>query len=85
LQGCEREVGEGMSLVICEVCDRLLNTDLDVECLNEFDEVVCKLCRDNRDEAAYERQQEKIMEDGGVDDTTYRRDMKLAGRGHLLK
>jgi uncharacterized protein YukE len=33
---------------------------------------------------AYDRQQERLMEDGGVDDSAYRRDMRDAGRAHLL-
>lgn len=39
----------------------------------------------NRAEAAYERQQERLMESGGPDDSAYRRAMKEAGRGHLLR
>jgi hypothetical protein len=38
-----------------------------------------------RNEAAYERQQESLMESGGPDDSAYRRDVQNAGRGHLLK
>jgi hypothetical protein len=40
---------------------------------------------DARNEAAYERQQQSLMESGGPDDSSYRRDMINAGRGHLLK
>ena len=40
--------------------------------------------RENRAEAAYERQQESLMENG-PDDSAYRRDMINAGRGHLLR
>ena len=36
-------------------------------------------------ERAWERQQDALMESGGPDDTQYRRDMKDAGRGHLVK
>jgi len=39
----------------------------------------------NRAEAAYERQQEKLMENGGPADSDYRRSLKEAGRGHLLR
>ena len=39
----------------------------------------------NRNEAAYERQQERLMESGGPDDSAYRRNMIEAGRGHLLR
>ncbi|RWO34772.1 MAG: hypothetical protein EOS10_00265 [Mesorhizobium sp.] len=41
--------------------------------------------RENRAEAAYERQQQSLMESGGTDDSSYRRDLTNAGRGHLLK
>lgn len=40
---------------------------------------------ENRTEAAWERQQESLMESGSPDDSSYRRDMINAGRGHLLK
>lgn len=36
-------------------------------------------------EDAYQRQQESLMEGGGPDDSGYRRDMVLAGRGYLLR
>lgn len=35
-------------------------------------------------EQRWERQQAALMESGGPDDSAYRREMKLAGRGHLL-
>lgn len=44
----------------------------------------CEAIMDNRNEAAWERQQEDLMESGGPDDSAYRRSLKLAGRGHLL-
>jgi hypothetical protein len=37
-----------------------------------------------RNEAAWERQQESLMESGGPDNSAYRRDIINAGRGHLL-
>ena len=40
---------------------------------------------DGRAEAAYERHQAALMESGGHDDSAYRRQMREAGRGHLLK
>jgi len=40
--------------------------------------------RDNRAEAAWMDQQQRLMESGGPDDSTYRCDMIAAGRGHLL-
>lgn len=39
---------------------------------------------DNAAEAAYLDHQQSLMESGGPDDSTYRRDMIAAGRGHLL-
>ncbi|GGA64612.1 hypothetical protein [Pelagibacterium lentulum] len=45
----------------------------------------CSNCRDNENEAAYERQQASLMESGGPDDSAYRRDMIAAGRGHLIR
>lgn len=38
----------------------------------------------NADEAAYDRQQERLMETGGVDDSREREQLRDAGRGHLL-
>lgn len=45
----------------------------------------CEGILQNRAEAAYERQQERLMENGGPDDSAYRRSMKEAGRGHFLR
>lgn len=39
---------------------------------------------DNRAEAAWCEQQERLMESGGRDESTYRREMIAAGRGHLV-
>lgn len=44
----------------------------------------CQAIRDNRAEAAWCDQQERLMESGGPDNSSYRRDMIAAGRGHLL-
>ena len=41
--------------------------------------------RDNRAEAAWQSQQERLMGSGGPDDSAYRRDLINAGRGHLLR
>ena len=40
---------------------------------------------DNSVEAAWEAQQQSLMESGGPDDSAYRREMINAGRGHLLR
>lgn len=41
--------------------------------------------RERASEAAWEAQQQSLMESGGPDDSAYRRDMINAGRGHLLR
>lgn len=43
-----------------------------------------KNARDNRAEAAYLDHQQSLMESGGPDNSSYRRDMISAGRCHLL-
>ena len=45
----------------------------------------CEAIEDSRNEAAWERRQQSLMESGGPDDSSYRRDIISAGRGHLLK
>jgi len=40
---------------------------------------------EQENEDAYDRAQERLMETGGPDDSSYRRQMIDAGRGHLLK
>lgn len=37
------------------------------------------------DERRWTEVQQRLMESGGVDDSAYRRDMKDAGRRHLLR
>lgn len=49
------------------------------ECIDAVDN-----WHDNQNEAAYERQQQALLETGGPDDSAYRRDMIAAGRGHLI-
>ena len=44
----------------------------------------CDAMRDNAAEAAWCAQQELLMESGGPDNSTYRRQLIEAGRGHLL-
>jgi hypothetical protein len=39
----------------------------------------------NMDEEAWVRDQERLMESGGPDDTQYRENLRNAGRGHLLR
>lgn len=75
-----------MSIVHCDSCGKQIDSDMDVECFNEFDEVECKSCRDNRAERAYERQQQAAM-DGDRLERQVKEDQQLrdAGRGHLVK
>lgn len=75
-----------MSIVICEKCDKKIDSDLDVDCFTEYDETLCRSCRDNRDEAAYERQQQSLM-DGDHLQAKVKEDQQLrdAGRGHLVR
>lgn len=44
----------------------------------------CEGIRQNRAEDAYMDHQQSLMESGGPDNSSYRRDMIAAGRGHLL-
>lgn len=69
-------------------------TEALVEVLKDFD---CSLTEaknllqdayndyDAQMEDAYQRQQDSLMESGGPDDSSYRRDVTNAGRGHLLR
>lgn len=59
-----------MSIVICDTCERQVDSDKDLYCFMEdpfhstkgsYEEVMCENCR----EAAYDRQQESLMEGGG--------------------
>lgn len=73
---------------LTDVCDLLMEWEIPVEFIanlaadlpGEYAAMV-----DQRNEAAYERQQAALMESGGPDDSAYRRQMIDAGRGHLLK
>lgn len=56
-----------MSIVICEHCDRPVDSDYDMDCFceNPYDSrdvtVICEGCR----ERAWDRHQEDLMEGGG--------------------
>jgi len=63
----------------CTRCDRC---DSDEYLCNVYDgEVIC----DNCCEKAYERQQERLMEDGGPDTSREDQQLRDAGRGHLVR
>lgn len=55
-----------MSIVICDHCDRAIDSDFDCDCFieNPYDSkdttVLCENCR----ERAWDRQQESLMENG---------------------
>lgn len=66
-----------------DICNQLLDERLSSEQIANLAKDIPGEC-DNMCEAAYERQQERLMESGGPDNSGYRRDMVLAGRGHLL-
>lgn len=71
---------------VCEVLlDEYELTQEQIASLSKCIASECEGIRQNRAEAAYERQQEALMESGGPDDSAYRRDMQNAGRGHLLR
>lgn len=50
-----------MSMILCESCEHPVDSDDDPDCFTEYDEVLCESCRQNREEAAYDRAQESLM------------------------
>lgn len=71
----------------CDRCGHVVYTAIDTASLDtDYDEVVCKSCRDNRDERAYECQQQAAM-DGDHLERQIKEDQQLrdAGRGHLVR
>ena len=79
-------VGQAETM-LCACCEKFCNPKEIEE--DEYGDDVCKSCRENIEEAAYETAQEKAFTDywegeSGPDET-YRRDMIEAGRGHLLR
>lgn len=58
-----------MSMILCDKCDRAIDTDEDPDCFTEFDSIRCESCRENEAEAAYERFCE-AFHDGG--DTSFK-------------
>lgn len=73
--------------VHCDKCGKQVFTAMDPASLeDEYCEVICRDCRDNRDELAYERQQQAAM-DGDHLEIQIKEDQQLrdAGRGHLVR
>lgn len=76
-----------MSIVHCDSCGKQIDSDMDVECFTPIlDEVACKSCRDNADELAYERQQQRLMDGDHLEiEVKQNQQLRDAGRGHLVK
>jgi hypothetical protein len=73
--------------IVCDKCYKPIGSTDPCSIEDAFGEVICQDCRDNADEIAYERQQEKLMEDGPDTAIQERLDQQLrdAGRGHLVR
>lgn len=73
---------------LTSICEQLLDewelTPEQIANLAAGIAVECACIRAHRAEAAWTDRQESLMANGGVDDSTYRRDMINAGRGHLV-
>lgn len=74
---------------LTEVCNLLLDDyGLNSEQIANLAKDIPSECTgilDNRAEADWEHRQQHLMESGGTDDSKFRRDMRDAGRGHLLR
>lgn len=74
---------------LAEVCTLLMDEyELTLKEITSLAAQLPKRCsdiEDDRNEAAWQRQQESLMESGGRDDSHYRKSVIEAGRGHLLK
>jgi hypothetical protein len=72
--------------IVCDKCYTPISCLDPTSIEDEYGEVVCQDCRDNRDEAAYERQQQSLM-DGDHLERQVKEDQQLrdAGRGHLVR
>jgi hypothetical protein len=77
------------SKVLTDICEQLLDDwDLTLTQIANLAKDLpgeCEAIAETRAEAAWERQQQSLMESRGPDDSAYRRDMINAGRGHLLR
>lgn len=73
---------------LASICEQLLDDwELTPEQIANLAKDIAGECAsilDNRAEAAWVAAQERLMANGGVDDSAYRRDMSAAGRDHLL-
>lgn len=69
---------------LTDVCDLLMGDySLTLDQIRNLAADILGEC-ENLNEQAYERQQAELMESGGSDNSSYRKAMTDAGRGHLL-
>lgn len=76
------------SSLLTAVCEMLLDEGMTRDQIANIARDIpgeCGSIADNRAEAAWIERNERLMENGGLDDSAYRRDVKAAGRGHLIK
>lgn len=74
--------------MLTKVCEFLMEWDVSLEDVRliasdlpgEFEAMIRA-----ENERAWEAQQERLRESGGPDDSHYRKTMRDAGRGHLLR
>ena len=80
---------EYTNLALTDVCEMLLDqyrlSPDEIANLAKDIPGECRAMADNRNESAWMDHQQSLMETGGPDDSAFRRDMKNAGRGHLLR
>jgi len=80
---------EYTNLALTDVCEMLLDqyrlSPDEIASLAKDIPGECRAMADNRAESAWMDHQQSLMETGGPDDSAFRRDMKNAGRGHLLR
>jgi len=81
-----------MSIETCDKCSEPFETAHDAELFldrfyQEYGDIYCRSCRDNRDERLWTEQQERLMEEGPDTSVKDRLDQELrnAGRGHLVR
>lgn len=71
--------------IVCDKCYRPIASTDPASLEDEYGEVVCQNCRDNRDEVAYERQQQAAMDGDHLEaKAKAAQQLRDAGRGHLI-
>lgn len=76
---CTIQVSDDGWIALDEFCEEVGNGRTLFECIDAVEN-----WHDNRAEAAWMDHQQSLMESGGHDDSSYRRDMTAAGRDHLI-